>query len=92
MMSLYLQENLIRNIEGLDAMQNLMSLNLSDNMIHKVENLGVLPKLQTLQLKRNRIGKGGLGDVINCTELLECSVLDLSDNYIEDPEILPQVL
>jgi hypothetical protein len=36
MRSLYLQENLISKIEGLDAMTQISNLNLSDNCIQVI--------------------------------------------------------
>jgi dynein assembly factor 1, axonemal len=91
---------LIEQIEGLETLTDLVALNLSDNLITRVENLGALVKLETLQLKRNRIGKvNSEGEKKSCVEdlkgLLECpslSVVDLSDNFIDDPEILPEIL
>jgi dynein assembly factor 1 len=67
-------------------------LNLSDNIITKVEGLSNLVKLETLQLKRNRIGKNGLDDVIGLLECPSISVLDISDNFIEDPTFFTEVL
>ncbi len=67
-------------------------MNLSDNIITKVEGLSNLVKLETLQLKRNRIGKNGLDDVIGLLECPSISVLDISDNFIEDPTFFTEVL
>ena len=101
MRSLYLQENLIEKMEGLETLTDLYALNLSDNIISKVEGLSTLTRLETLQLKRNRIGKVNPNNEqpSSCVEdlkgLLECpsiSVLDVSDNYIDDPEVLPEIL
>lgn len=99
--SLYLQENLIEKMEGLETLTDLYALNLSDNIISKVEGLSTLTRLETLQLKRNRIGKVNPNNeqpsscVDNLKGLLECpsiSVLDVSDNYIDDAEVLPEIL
>lgn len=93
-MALYIQENLIEKIEGLDFLPVLHSLNLSDNMLTKVEGLERLTKLETIQLKRNRFGKN-LDDVNDLLGLLECpsiSVLDISDNYIQDEKVLEEVI
>jgi dynein assembly factor 1 len=87
--SLYLQENLISKIEGLITLSDLYSLNLSDNIIHKIEGLSGLKSLQNLQLKRNRIGRGGIEDLVGLLECPSVSVLDISENSIDDPEILP---
>lgn len=51
-------------------------------------------------MKRNRIGKTNRnGESSSCIDdlkgLLECptlSVVDLSDNFIDDPQILPEIL
>lgn len=92
LMSLYLQENLIDKIEGLDTLVNLRTLNLSDNMIQKIEGLSGLRMLDSLQLKRNRIGKyGGLDDVLGLLECPSLTVVDISDNNLDDERILPEV-
>jgi dynein assembly factor 1 len=92
MMTLYLQENLIERISGLDNLVNLRSLNLSDNLIHKVEGLSCLVRLENLQLKRNRIGRsGGVEDLLGLLECPTLTCVDISDNYIEDEAILPEI-
>jgi dynein assembly factor 1 len=91
--SLYLHENLIEKIEGLDELKELYNLNLSDNCLTKIENLENLPKLSNLLLKRNRIGINGLSDLEGLKNLSpSVTVIDISDNRIETPEILPDVL
>ena len=91
-MSLMLQENLIDRISGLDTLCNLRQINLTDNMISKIEGLGNLPMLDTIQLKRNRIGRtGGLSDVLGLLECPTLTCVDLSDNYIDDEAVLPEV-
>ena len=92
LLTLYLQENLIETIEGLDSLRNLRQLNLSDNLIKRVEGLGELKMLDTLLLKRNRIGKEG--DVDDIRGLLDCptlSCVDISDNYVESANALEEV-
>lgn len=91
--SLYLHENCIEKIEGLDNLCNLANLNLSDNLIKKIENLKGLKNLSNLLLKRNRIGLKGLEDLQGLLELgKEFAVLDISDNMIEDPKIVDEIL
>ena len=91
--SLYLHENCIDKIEGLDTLSHLANLNLSDNLIKKIENLKGLTSLSNLLLKRNRIGIKGLEDLYGLLELgKEFSVLDISDNLIDDPKILDEIL
>jgi len=45
--------------------------------------------LSNLNLKRNRIGLKGIEDLKGLLECPSISSLDISDNKIEDPEILP---
>ena len=91
--SLYLHENCIEKIEGLDNLSQLANLNLSDNLIKKVENLKGLTSLSNLLLKRNRIGIKGLDDLYGLLELgKEFAVLDISDNLIDDPKIVDEIL
>lgn len=48
--------------------------------------------LDTIQLKRNRIGRtGGLSDVLGLLECPTLTCVDLSDNYIDDEAVLPEV-
>ena len=71
-MSLFLQENCIERIEGLEFCVKLRTLNLSNCLISKVEGLGTLTTLDSLYLKHNRIGKNGVDDLVG---LLECPSL-----------------
>ena len=91
--SLYLHENCIEKIEGLDTLSHLSNLNLSDNLIKKIENLKGLTSLSNLLIKRNRIGIKGLEDLYGLLELgKEFTVLDISDNLIDDPKIVDEIL
>ena len=91
--SLYLHENCIEKIEGLDNLCNLANLNISDNLIKKIENLKGLKNLSNLLLKRNRIGIKGIEDLQGLLELgKEIAVIDLSDNLIQDPKIVDEIL
>ena len=91
--SLYLHENCIEKIEGLDNLCHLANLNISDNLIKKIENLKGLTNLSNLLLKRNRIGIKGIEDLKGLLELgKEIAVIDLSDNLIEDPKIVDEIL
>lgn len=98
--SLYLHENVIEKIEGLDELENLVNLNLSDNCISKIENLANLKNLTNLLLKRNRIGINGIDDLSGLLELSPTikyhlvnsfSVIDVSDNRIDDENILEKI-
>ena len=91
--SLYLHENCIEKIEGLDNLCHLANLNISDNLIKKIENLKGLTNLSNLLLKRNRIGIKGIEDLQGLLELgKEIAVIDLSDNLIQDPKIVDEIL
>jgi len=89
---LYIQENIFDKIENLNHLKELHYLNLNDNFISKIENLNDMPNMGTLQIKKNRIGKNGLSDVIGLLELPSITVLDISDNQIDDPAVVDEVL
>ncbi|KAH8251184.1 hypothetical protein KR032_002014 [Drosophila birchii] len=81
---LFLQNNLIAKIENLDACRELDTLNLSSNHIRKIQNIGsdILPVLNTLNIASNYLKDSeSLADLIECKTL---SVLDLSNNRIDD--------
>jgi dynein assembly factor 1 len=89
--SLFIQQNCIKKIEGLENNLDLWSLNLSENWISCIENLDHLRTLNSLTITKNRIGHGGLRDVLGLKHTT-IATLDLSDNHIQDPEIVPEVL
>ncbi|CAE1286921.1 DNAAF1 [Acanthosepion pharaonis] len=86
---LYLQQNLIHKIENLEQLHLLCCLNVSNNMIEKIENLSGLTDLSTLQISHNKLTK--LDDILHLIECTNISVLDLSHNHLEDPEIVEEV-
>jgi len=88
--SLFLQENCIKRIEGLENCPLLWNLNLSNNFIERIEGLRHLKNLNTLMITRNKIGHGGIDDI---EELVHTSIhcLDIQDNKIADPDVLPEV-
>jgi dynein assembly factor 1 len=95
MKSLYVQENCIEEIEGLDTLKELRVLNLNENMIRKVSGLAEVELLDTLYLKNNRLGQDPCGDVESLKGLLErpsITCLDLQSNYLSEPAILDEVL
>lgn len=95
MKSLFVQENLIEKIEGLETLKELKQLNLSENNIKVVDGLKECESLETLYLKRNRLGLDPRGDIESLKGLTDrptITCLDISDNYLQDPEILPEVL
>lgn len=88
--SLFLQQNCIKKISGLENNTDLWSMNLSENWIETIENIEHLRHLNNFTVCKNRIGVNGLRDVIGLRDTL-IATLDLSDNKIADPEVLPQV-
>ncbi|XP_052852128.1 dynein axonemal assembly factor 1 homolog [Drosophila gunungcola] len=81
---LFLQNNLITKIENLEPCRELDTLNLSSNHIRKIQNIGtdILPVLNTLNIASNYLkDSDSLSDLIHCKTL---SVLDLSNNRIDD--------
>mmetsp|Transcript_106785 Transcript_106785/g.308900 ORF Transcript_106785/g.308900 Transcript_106785/m.308900 type:complete len:537 (+) Transcript_106785:69-1679(+) len=88
--SLFLSENCIHKIEGLECCTELWSLNLSSNFLERIEGLSNLKKLNTLIVAKNKIGMRGVEDLI---ELKDTSInsLDVQDNKIWDPDVLPEV-
>ena len=97
--SLFMQENLIKKIEGLDTLKDLTIFNVNDNLIDKVDGLDQLPKLSTFYAKRNKLGRykvdGEINNIAALKGLLDCpsiSCLDISDNYLDDPAIVEEIL
>lgn len=86
MRSLFLQQNLIKKIEGLDTLVNLCVLNISHNNITKIENLSHNKELTSLNLNRNNI-KGTTNSIILLHECKSIDNLDLSQNNIEKDHI-----
>ena len=76
-MCLYLHENIISKIEGLNVQSELKVLNLSDNMLNTIENLGALTGLDSLYLARNRIGRNGISDIQGLLDVPHIVSLDL---------------
>lgn len=82
-------------MEGIENLKVLSILNLNDNIIEKVTGVEESPKLSTLYLKRNKLGRNKDGNLDTLKGLLDCpsiTCLDISENYLTDPEILPQIL
>ncbi|CAK0904096.1 unnamed protein product, partial [Prorocentrum cordatum] len=89
--SLFLQENCIRRIAGLENCPDLYNINLSSNFIERIEGLSQCKNLNTLVIAKNKIGFNGVDDVV---ELLDCpslSTVDIQDNKLWDPDVLPEV-
>jgi len=89
--SLFLQENCIRKIEGLENCPDLWNINLSNNFIERIEGLSHLRKLNTLTIAKNKIGMRGVEDLLELVDTA-LSSLDVQDNQIWDPDVLPEVL
>ena len=81
---LYLGQNMISHISGLESLKFLENLDLSQNGIHAVDNLSCLPKLRTLNLSGNKIRSRA--DVEHLTTCPSLTSLDLASNKIDDQE------
>ncbi|CAK6965227.1 dynein axonemal assembly factor 1 [Scomber scombrus] len=84
---LFLQQNLINKLENLEPLQKLCTLNVSNNYIHTIENISCLPDLSTLQMTHNKLETAE--DIKHLSQCLSISVLDISHNLLNYPEILP---
>ncbi|KAK7883347.1 hypothetical protein WMY93_029521 [Mugilogobius chulae] len=84
--SLYLHQNLIYKLENLEHLKKLCTLNVSNNFIQTIENISSLPVLSTLQIAHNKLASWK--DINHLSECLAISVLDMSHNLLNDPEIL----
>jgi len=76
MRSLNLHENIIKKIEGIEAMDDLRTLNLADNCIETIEGLQNCKMMCTLYIKGNNIGRNGLSDLMG---LLDCQSIEVID-------------
>jgi len=89
--SLFLQENCIKKIEGLENCTQLFSINLASNFIERIEGLSQCRNLNSLNVSKNKIGHRGIEDLEHLVETT-LNTIDIQDNRIEDPDILPEVL
>jgi len=69
---------------------------LNENNIGVIEGLSGCDELDTIYLKRNRLGRAdGVSDIDAVKGVLECPTiccLDISENHMEDPAILEEVI
>eukprot|EP00667_Euglena_gracilis_P016111 EG_transcript_16828 len=87
--TLFLHQNCIQEMEGLDHLKLLDTVNLSDNFIGKIENLSGCTQLRTLNLKGNKLRD--LEDLIHLVECPSITVLDVSENQIRDAAVVDEV-
>lgn len=83
---LFLHQNLIHKLENLEHLAKLCTLNVSNNYIHVIENISCLPVLSTLQIAHNKLET--VEDVKHLSQCLAISVLDMSHNLLNDPDIV----
>ena len=76
---LYLSNNKLTEIKGLDKLVNLQELDLSNNEITEIKSLNTLVGLQKLYLSNNQITE--IKDIDN---LINLQVLNLSNNLITE--------
>eukprot|EP00658_Telonema_sp_P-2_P009010 TRINITY_DN13411_c0_g1_i5.p1 TRINITY_DN13411_c0_g1~~TRINITY_DN13411_c0_g1_i5.p1 ORF type:complete len:497 (+),score=122.32 TRINITY_DN13411_c0_g1_i5:41-1492(+) len=83
---LFLQQNCIQRMSGLEQLEELVAINLSENLIKRVEGISNLTKLNSLQLSQNYIeGYDDLEQLVECQSL---SSIELNKNKIEDPRVI----
>merc|ERR1711988_764488 len=94
MKCLYIQENCLNKIEGLEKLTDLRNINLTQNWIRKIEGFDNNPLVSSLQIKSNHIGCDGLSDIEYLTKMPALSSLDISENKIdcEDYEEFMKIL
>ncbi|KAJ0404767.1 hypothetical protein P43SY_005591 [Pythium insidiosum] len=80
---LNVQNNVIRRIEHLTGLPNLIFLDLYNNRIERLENLQSVPNLRVLMLGKNRLKR-----IENLDVLKKLDVLDLHSNEIDRMENL----
>ena len=83
---LYLQQNLLDKIENINHLKVLDTLNVSNNTIPLINNLSGLEKLSTLQIANNHLTTAE--DICHLKECKYLSVVDLSNNRLNDPKIV----
>ena len=83
---LFLQQNLLFKLENLEHLKKLCTLNVSNNYIQKIENISSLRALTMLHIAHNKLET--VLDVEHLSQCLAISVLDLSNNLLNDPEII----
>ena len=87
---LFLQHNRLEKVENLENFQKLTTLNMSHNFLSELTGLAGLPNLHTLIVSHNKFcGVKDLEELIGCKEV---AVLDLSNNSIDESEVIQQVL
>ena len=94
LLSIQLQGNILKRMEGYHTLSNLRTLNLSENQIYKIEGLENCVNLQSLYIARNNLGKGEAGTIAAVEQLIECPSLEcveLSKNYLSDPAVIDEV-
>eukprot|EP01066_Platyproteum_vivax_P004218 Platyproteum_vivax@DN1533_c0_g1_i1.p1 len=88
---LYLHDNLISTIQGLEKLTQLHTLTLSNNYISKIENINAYcPLLHSLDIAKNKLQR--VDDVLELADMKSVSVLNISNNQIDDPAFVTEVL
>ena len=87
---LFLQNNRLEKIENIGMLQKLTTLNMSHNFLSELACLACLPNFHTLIVSHNKLCcVKDLEELKGCKEL---AVLDLSNNSIDESEVMDQVL
>ena len=75
---------MLRKIEGLDELSNLVTLNISHNQISKIENLAGCTSLNSLEMSHNHLlSMASMDGLKECPSITQ---IDVSNNYIDFEE------
>ena len=95
-MNLYVNDNCISKISGLENLVNLGQLNLADNFVGEITGLQNCKKLRVLTLSNNSIGRqkdcrnvDAIKGVLECPSL---ETLDIRKNFLDDPIVIDEVI
>jgi dynein assembly factor 1 len=80
------QQNCLRNLDGLEQLPNLSTLNVSSNGLTTLQQLPCCTLLSTLTAERNHLSTAAaLQPLLECPSL---HTLDLQHNNIEDTAVI----
>jgi len=90
---LFLQNNCLTNLDGIDELQELVILDVSHNQICRTSPLENLPNLSTLYIGHNKLDDTIEADCIQSLKLCpSLNTLDISRNKLSDANKVMDVL
>ena len=83
---LYMAKNALSDVHGVSRLTALVTLDISENHVDSLEGLRGHPTITTLLASGNRLlDMAGIDALSECPQLTS---LDLTDNKIDDPEVI----